>query len=85
MFLPQVKDHTENTYYSDFISHLKNVKFAGKGKPTVVAGGKRKECECKVVTGGQNRVVLGGGWQIRPVRGVDPSLCEVSCTSNSCC
>lgn len=34
--LIEVKDHTENTYYSDFISHLKNVKFAGQS--TVLRG-----------------------------------------------
>lgn len=72
MFLPQVKDHTENTYYSDFISHLKNVKYAGKGKPTVAAGGKRKECECKVVTGGQKRVVLVGRAADKPCQGSGP-------------
>lgn len=34
--LIEVKDHTENTYYSDFISHLKNVKYAGQS--TVLSG-----------------------------------------------
>ncbi|XP_012662698.2 carbonic anhydrase 6 [Otolemur garnettii] len=26
----EVKDHTENTYYDDFISHLANIKYAGQ-------------------------------------------------------
>lgn len=31
VFLLQVKDYAENTYYSNFISHLMNIRHAGKG------------------------------------------------------
>ena len=30
MFPLQVKDYAENTYYSNFISHLEDIRYAGK-------------------------------------------------------
>lgn len=30
MLLPQVVEDTENTYYSDFMDHLKHIRYSGK-------------------------------------------------------
>lgn len=62
LFALQVKDYVENSYYSNFISHLENVRYSGKGGQQRQEGGGGRN-ECVVVGGrgrGQGRVALVG-------------------------
>ena len=60
-FPPQVKDYAENAYYSNFISHLEDIRYAGKrNHQKVHQGGGLSLSE--MGPGGQESNG-GGGWQ----------------------
>lgn len=67
MFLLQVNDYAENTYFSNFISHLEDVKYPGKE-------GRRMSVSVMWGQKVQARVALVGRVAGKPVRGAHPSV-----------